>query len=225
MFDTVLFDMDGTLLATLDDLHASVNYALAECGLSQVSLDETRLAAGYGSIVLIDETTHHAYPTDSPEFKRVHDAFTAHYNAHHNDTTKPYDGIPELLDALNERGAKLAIVSNKADRDVEQLRRLWFADSIPMAVGRVDGIPPKPAPDMVFKALERMGSTADRAIYIGDSEPDAQVGKAAGCTTVCCTWGFRDRATLAAEHPDYLIDEPLELLSIYDGKGAPHGRN
>ena len=214
LLDTVLFDMDGTLLATLDDLHASVNHALSACGLPQVSLEETRLAAGYGSVVLMDEVSHHAHPVDSAEFDRLHDAFVSHYNAHHNDTTRPYEGIPELLSELKERGVKMAVVSNKLERDVRELAALWFGDFISVAVGRVEGVPAKPAPDMALIALERLGSVPERSAYLGDSEPDAQVARAAGCTAVCCTWGFRTRDVLEAQHPDLIIDEPRELLGI-----------
>ena len=214
--DTVLFDMDGTLLDTIDDLNASVNYALREAGLPEVSRDETRLAAGYGSIVLIEKVTHGAYETGSAEFQRVFDAFTEHYNAHHNDSTRPYDGIMELLDALKARGFKMAVVSNKAQRDTEQLRELFFADYIPYAIGRTDGRPPKPAPDMALAALELLGSTASQAFYVGDSEPDAQIAKNAGCVGVSCLWGFRSRETLEAQQPAYLIEHPRQLVDIVD---------
>ncbi len=215
-YDTVLFDMDGTLLYTLDDLGASVNYALARAGLPQASADEVRLAAGYGSIVLIELLTHHAYATDSPEFKQVFADFNAHYEAHRDDTTRPYDGVMELLAALKERGVKMAVVSNKIARDTEALRQKWFADHISVAVGRTDDVPPKPAPDMAFAALEALSSSADCALYVGDSEPDAQVAKASGCTGVSVTWGFRTRETLEAQQPAHIIDAPAELLSIVD---------
>lgn len=214
--DTILFDMDGTLLDTLDDLHMSVNYALEQSGLPLVMLDETREAAGYGSIVLIEMLTKHTFVTGSPEFQRVFDDFNTHYKAHCNDATRPYDGIMELLPALVERGLKMAIVSNKVQPETEALRKLWFADFIPVAVGRVEGIAPKPDPAMAFKALELLGSCPKDAWFVGDSQPDVRTGKNAGCTSVGCTWGFRDFATLEEECPDFIIDSPLELLDIVD---------
>ena len=214
--DTILFDMDGTLLDTLDDLHTSVNYALEQSGLPLVTLDETREAAGYGSIVLIEMLTKHTFVTGSPEFQRVFDDFNTHYKAHCNDATRPYDGIMELLPALAERGLKMAIVSNKVQPETEALRKLWFADFIPVAVGRVEGIAPKPDPAMAFKALELLGSCPKYAWFVGDSQPDVRTGKNAGCTSVGCTWGFRDFATLEEEYPDFIIDSPLELLDIVD---------
>lgn len=214
--DTILFDMDGTLLDTLDDLHTSVNYALEQSGLPLVTLDETREAAGYGSIVLIEMLTKHTFVTGSPEFQRVFDDFNTHYKAHCNDATRPYDGIMELLPALAERGLKMAIVSNKVQPETEALRKLWFADFIPVAVGRVEGIAPKPDPAMAFKALELLGSCPKDAWFVGDSQPDVRTGKNAGCMSVGCTWGFRDFATLEEEYPDFIIDSPFELLDIVD---------
>lgn len=214
--DTVLFDMDGTLLDTLDDLHVSVNYALEQSGLPLVTFDETREAAGYGSIVLIELLTKHAFVTGSPEFQRVFDDFNAHYKVHCNDATHPYPGIMELLAGLKDRGIKMAIVSNKIQPETEALRKLWFADYIPVAVGRVEGIAPKPDPAMALKALEQLGAQPQDAWFVGDSQPDVRTGKNARCTSVACTWGFRDFATLEEEYPDFIIDSPLELLDIVD---------
>lgn len=208
--------MDGTLLDTLDDLHASVNYALEQSSLPLVTLDETREAAGYGSIVLIEMLTKHTFVTGSPEFQRVFDDFNAHYKAHCNDATRPYPGIMDMLAGLKERGLKMAIVSNKVQPETEALRELWFADFIPVAVGRVEGIAPKPDPAMAFKALELLDSRPEDAWFVGDSQPDVRTGKNAGCTSVGCTWGFRDFATLEEEYPDFIIDSPLELLDIVD---------
>lgn len=208
--------MDGTLLDTLDDLHASVNCALEQSSLPLVTLDETREAAGYGSIVLIEMLTKHTFMTDSPEFQRVFDDFNAHYKAHCNDATRPYPGVMDMLAGLKERGLKMAIVSNKVQPETEALRELWFADFIPVAVGRVEGIAPKPDPAMAFKALELLDSRPGDAWFVGDSQPDVRTGKNAGCTSVGCTWGFRDLATLEEEYPDFIIDSPIELLDIVD---------
>lgn len=217
--DTVLFDMDGTLLDSLEDLKNSVNYALERAGLPLVDLARTRQAAGYGSIVLIEELSDRAYPTGSPEFQSIFDDFSSHYNAHCNDCTKPYDGIMDLLAGLQQRGYKMGIVSNKVHADTDQLRRLWFADYIPLSVGRNDDMAPKPAPDMALAALEQLGSTPENAFYVGDSEPDAQVAKNAGCVGVSCLWGFRTRDVLERQHPDYFIETPAQLLDIVDSLG------
>ena len=214
--EAVLFDMDGTLLDTLQDLDTSVNHALAKAGLPAVSMDETRRAAGYGSIVLIDELTHHAFPTGSEAFAAVLDCFSRHYNAHHDDATRPYDGIMELLEGLSSRGLKMAVVSNKIQKDTEQLRELYFSRYIDVAIGRRDDVAPKPAPDMAQAACELLGVQPASCCYVGDSEPDVQLARNAGCMSVGCTWGFRSCDVLAAENPDYLIEHPLQLLDIVD---------
>lgn len=216
--DTILFDMDGTLLDTLDDLQNAVNYALERADLPLVTRDETREAAGYGSVVLIELLTKHTFVTGSPEFQRVFDDFNAHYSAHCNDNTHPYDGIMELLAGLKDRGFEMAVVSNKVQPETEALRELWFADYIPVAVGRVEGTPPKPDPAMAYHALELLGKTPGDAYFVGDSQPDVRTGKNAGCVSVGCTWGFRDFATLEEEYPDFIIDSPLELLDIIDAR-------
>lgn len=214
--DTVLLDMDGTLLDTLDDLQESVNYALERSGLPLVSRDETREAAGYGSIVLIELLTKHTFITGSPEFQRVFDDFNDHYKVHCNDRTKPYPGIMDMLAGLKERGMKMAIVSNKVQPETEALRERWFADLIPYAVGRVEGVPPKPDPAMAFAALELLGSTPAQAYFMGDSQPDVRTGRNAKCASVACTWGFRGFAVLEEEYPDFIIDTPAEFLDIVD---------
>lgn len=216
--NTVLFDMDGTLLNTLEDIHASVNHALERAGLPLVTIDETREAAGYGSIALIEKLTKHTYITDSDEFKSVFDDYNEYYTQHCNDNTKPYPGIIEMLEALKERGMKMAIVSNKIQPETENLRKLWFDEYIPVAIGRKNGVPAKPDPAMAFEALEALGSLAAESYFVGDSQPDVRTGKNAGCTSIGCTWGFRDFVTLEEEYPDFIIDRPEEVLDIVDAQ-------
>lgn len=212
--DTVLFDMDGTLLNTLGDIHASVNFALEQSGLAPVTLNETREAAGYGSIVLIEMVTKGDFAQDSAEFKRVFNDFSNHYAEHCKDSTQPYPGIMELLAALKELGIKMAVVSNKIHHETEALRQSWFAEYIPLAIGRAEDVPAKPDPTMALRALEQLGSTPQSTLFVGDSQPDVQTGKNAQCTSVGCTWGFRSREILEAERADFIIDAPLELLEI-----------
>ena len=216
MVNTVLFDMDGTLLNSLDDLHTSINFALENNKLPTVSKDEARIAAGYGSIVLIEMVTKHAFSIGSEQFNRVFEDFSNHYKEHCNDKTKPYPGIMELLAALKERGIKMAVVSNKVQPETEFLRKLWFGEYITLAIGRQEGISPKPNPAMAFKALEGLQSSPQDAIFLGDSQPDIQTGKNAGCVSVGCTWGFRTHQILEEQQADFIIDTPLELLSVID---------
>ena len=221
--NTVLFDMDGTLLDTLDDLTASVNFALGRAGLPLVTRAQTAQAAGYASVVLMDRLSGHAFSTESAEFKRMWTDFLEHYNAHHSDNTKPYAGIMELLEQLAQRGYRMGVVSNKIHRDTDELREQWFGDSIKLAIGVTDALPKKPAPDMVFAALEALGAQASEAVYVGDSEPDVQIAKNAGCTGVAVTWGFRTREVLEEQGPDYIIDAPQELLDVLDALEQERG--
>ena len=214
--DAVLFDMDGTLLDTLADLDASVNYALARFGLPGVSQEQTRQAAGYGSIVLMDELSGHAFPTGSQQFEQLLACFSQHYNAHHDDATQPYEGIMELLAALQARGLAMAVVSNKIHQDTEQLRQLYFARYIGLAIGRSDDVAPKPAPAMALAACRQLGVTPQRTLYVGDSEPDVQVARNAGCVSVGCTWGFRSREVLVQQGADHIIERPAQLLEVLD---------
>lgn len=217
--DTVLFDMDGTLLDTIDDLQASINYALGRSGLAPLAKDEARLAAGYGSVVLTEMITKHAFEPGSPQFQKVYDDFSGYYARHCNDNTKPYAGIMDLLVALKDRGMKMAVVSNKVQHETEALRKRWFSDYITVAVGRTEQIMPKPDPTMALMALQALQTTVADALFMGDSQPDVQTGKNTGCLSIGCTWGFRSREVLEAEQPDYLIDHPLELLAILDEIG------
>lgn len=208
--------MDGTLLDTLDDLHVSINYALKNNGLPEVTRDEARLAAGYGSIVLIEMVGKGRLEKGTQQFQRVFDDFSNHYSEHCNVATKPYPGIMELLAALKERGIRMAVVSNKIQPETESLRKLWFGDFIELAIGRREGIAPKPDPAMANAALSELGASAQDALFIGDSQPDIQTGKNTGCITVGCTWGFRSREVLEQEHADYIIDAPGQLIDIID---------
>ncbi len=214
--NTVLFDMDGTLLNTLDDLHASINFALGQSGLEEVSCDEARLAAGYGSVVLIEMVGKGKLQKGTPQFQRVFDDFSNHYRQHCNDATRPYPGIMELLAALKDRGIRMAVVSNKVQPETERLRKLWFGEFIELAIGRREGVAPKPDPAMAQAALSELCTAPKDAIFIGDSQPDVQTGKNAGCVSVGCTWGFRSREVLEHEHADYIIDRPEQLLGIID---------
>jgi phosphoglycolate phosphatase len=214
MLKAVLFDMDGTLLYTLDDLAASVNYALGELGWPLKEADEVRRFVGNGianvlrcSLPGADETTR----------GRALELFTAHYAAHDRDTTRPYDGVTELLQALRGRGLKTAIVSNKFDGAVKELAKIWF--DVDAAVGEQPSLRRKPAADMVEQALAELGVTAAESIYIGDTEVDLQTALNSGCLPVLAGWGYRSRAELEALGDYAVIDTPAQLLSLLPVRG------
>ncbi|MBE5800026.1 MAG: HAD family hydrolase [Clostridiales bacterium] len=211
----VIFDLDGTLLNTLDDLAASVNAALAQHDLPVRTLDEVRAFVGNGVRNLIIR----AMPEKGeahPMFQQVLDAFIAHYAVHSKDMTRPYDGIMDALDALLEKGAKLAIVSNKIDFAVKELSSLYFGKRMLAAIGDDPSRARKPAPDSVFAAMEILGVGADEAVYVGDSDVDVFTAHNAGLPCLAVSWGFRSEESLKTAGAEYIAHTPKEMLKIID---------
>ena len=209
----VVFDLDGTLLYTLEDLKNATNYALKQSGMPERTLDEVRRFVGNGVRLLMERAVPQG--ADNPKFEETFALFKEYYDVHCNDNTLPYDGIMELLEELKVRGIKMAIVSNKIDFAVKSLDKLYFKDYMTAAIGEMEeeGIRKKPAPDMVQKALKELGVTQDEAIYVGDSDVDIATAKNSGLDCVSVTWGFRDVEFLKEHGATNLIDEPVELLN------------
>lgn len=193
-YTTILWDLDGTLLDTLSDLTASVNHALAAHGFSAVTCEQVRRALGHGVHNLICSLLPDGAQT--PAFDAVYADFRAHYSANYNVYTKPYPGIPELLQELKSKGAAMAVVSNKPDEFVKALVKAHFGDLFPAALGEREGIPRKPFPDGCEEALRLLGKGKEHAVYIGDSETDIATAKNAGLPLLCVSWGFREEETL-----------------------------
>lgn len=212
--DTVIFDLDGTLLNTLEDLKNSVNYAMRQCGYPEHTLEEIRTYVGNGILLLMQR----AIPggKEDPQFDKAFALFKEHYGKHCNDTTKPYDGIMELLHTLQKNKIKMAIVSNKADFAVKELNEIYFKELIPVAIGEKEseGIRKKPAPDTVMEALKELGSTSENSVYIGDSEVDIQTARNSGMEEILCDWGFRGEEFLKQHGARNLIKTPQEILSL-----------
>lgn len=213
-YDTVIFDLDGTLLNTLEDLTDSVNYAMDKYGFHTRTIDEVRRFVGNGLKKLMERALP-SYVTDE-QFQAVFTDFCAHYGENCAKKTCPYAGIPELLDQLNAQGMKLAIVSNKGDFAVQQLRDLYFKGKIGVAIGEKTGIRRKPAPDTAFEAMKRLGSDSAHSVYVGDSDVDIETAKNAGLSCISVTWGFRDRAFLEAHGAKYFADTPKDILAFLE---------
>ncbi|MBM6775241.1 HAD family hydrolase [Olsenella profusa] len=213
-FETVVFDLDGTLLDTLEDLHLSTNAALAANGLPPRTLDEVRRFVGNGIRLLIER----AVPDDTPAdvVDATFASFKAHYGAHCEDHTGPYPGVPELLAHLKAAGVRIAVVSNKADFAVQELVARQFPGTFDAVIGECEerGIRKKPAPDMVEEALRHMGAERNGMVYVGDSEVDVATAANVGCPCVGCAWGFRGRAALLADGAPVVADTPSELGRI-----------
>ena len=210
----VIWDLDGTLLNTLDDLAASVNAALAMNGMPLRSTEEVRAFVGNG----IRKLMMRAVPGGeaNPAFDKALEDFTRHYGAHSRDRTRPYDGILEMLDRLSAAVVKHAIVSNKIDFAVKALSRAYFGERMCAAIGDDPSRARKPAPDSVFAAMREMGVTAQETVYVGDSDVDVLTARNAGVPCVAVLWGFRDEACLRAAGAERLARTPDELREIIE---------
>lgn len=209
----VIFDLDGTLLNTLQDLCNSTNAALAQFGYPPRTLDEVRRFVGNGVKLLMLRALGIESPQECADFDEIFAAFRAHYALHSNDCTRAYPGVPELLGKLKAAGVQMAIVSNKLDAAVKQLNQIYFKDYISVAIGENEaaGVKKKPAPDTVYAALRELGVSAEDAVYVGDSEVDIATAKNAGLPCLSVTWGFRDRKWLLEHGAERLFDTPQEV--------------
>lgn len=205
-YQALIFDLDGTLLDTLEDLFDGVNAVLQMHGYPQKTKMEVCAAVGNGIVKLIERVLPQG--KDTPDFDRVLADFKQYYGAHCEDKTAPYAGIPELLIRLRDADVKMAIVSNKADFAVKTLAKAWFADTIHVAIGENEaaGIRKKPAPDTVDLALRELGVTRECAAYVGDSEVDVETARNSGMPCLSVTWGFRSREILIENGADTLLD-------------------
>ena len=211
-YKTFIFDLDGTLLDTLGDLAAAVNYALREHGMPEHSIDDVRRFVGNGVRKLMERAMPDG--TANPEFEATFATFRQYYMAHSLDTTRPYDGIPEMLAALKARGCRLAVVSNKMMAATQELCQYFFPDTIEVAIGEneAEGIRKKPAPDTVFAALRQLEVGEEDAVYVGDSDVDLETARQSGLPCISVLWGFRDRDFLIKHGAKTFVSAPQELL-------------
>lgn len=211
-YSTILFDMDGTVLDTLQDLWASTNAVLRELGHPERSLDDIRSYVGNGARNQI----RCALPEGSGD-DAIDDAlsrYRAHYAAHCRDHTKPYPGVVEALRRLKDAGKKLAVVSNKPDAAVRLLSDEHFGALMDVAIGETPPLRRKPAPDTVDAALAALGAEKTSAVYVGDSEVDVATARNAGLPLIAVSWGFRSREELTVAGAATIVDTPEELLAL-----------
>ena len=214
MYETYIFDLDGTLLDTLGDLAASVNFALRTHGMPEHSIDDVRRFVGNGVRRLMERAVPDG--ANNPHFAAAFATFREYYMHHSLDTTRPYEGILETLATLRERGCRLAVVSNKMRKATEELCRHFFPDTIEVAIGEDEaaGIRKKPAPDTVFAALNSLHLTKESAVYVGDSDVDIETAHNAGIPCISVLWGFRDKDFLLQHGAKTFISAPQDLLEI-----------
>lgn len=208
-YKLAIFDMDGTILSTLDDLANSVDYALSENGLPARSKQETRAALGRGVRFLIEQSVP-AGLSDA-EISKVEEDFLKYYKVHSMDNTRPYDGIVELIKEVRASGVKTAVVSNKIDSAVKELCANFFEGAFDVAYGERIGIPRKPDPKPINAIIDEFGLSKNEVVYIGDSEVDLLTANNAGINHIIVTWGFRDRDFLVQNGAKTLVENMDEL--------------
>ena len=213
-YDTVIFDLDGTLLNTLEDLADAVNFVMRANQYPERTVEEVRCFVGNGIRRLMEQ----AVPKHviGEEFERVFEEFKNYYTEHCQIKTCAYEGIMSLLSCLYEKRYAMAIVSNKNHAAVCELNDIYFKEYINVAIGQKDGIRKKPAPDTVIQALKELGKDKEKTIYVGDSEVDFATAKNSEMDCVLVTWGFRKVEELAEFSPTAFIDKPEELLGVLE---------
>ncbi len=209
--NAVIFDLDGTLLNTLDDLTTAVNFALDAHGMPRRTRAEVRTFVGHGVANLIARSL--PADTDRETTAQVLDTFRAYYAEHSLDATAPYNGILPALARLKATGIAMAVVSNKLEEATAALCRHFFGEYIAVVVGDIPNRPRKPAPDGTLAALARLGVSADEAIFVGDADTDVLTARNAGMRCLGVTWGFRDANILRDAGATALVDTPTQLAN------------
>ena len=210
-YKTYIFDLDGTLLDTLNDLHASCNYALRTHGMPERSLEEVRQFVGNGVKKLMERAIPDGL--DNPLFEETLQTFRQHYLLHNFDTTLPYPGIMDMLQQLKAQGKRIAVVSNKFYAATQDLCKHFFGDTIQVAIGEREDIKKKPAPDTVLEALRQLQVTRQDAVYVGDSEVDVETARNSGIPCISVLWGFRSKSFLLSHGATTFIETPNELTN------------
>lgn len=211
-YDAVLFDMDGTVVDSLEDICGAVNHAMRHYHLPEYEPAQIAAYLGNGARYLLKC----ALPADATEafLDEVLAYYKPYYAAHTGDKTRPYAGILPMMERMKTAGLRLAIISNKPDAAVQPLVRTYFADLVQLAVGEREGVRRKPSPDMIDAAAEQLGVAKDRCLYVGDSEVDVETAKNAGIDCAAVTWGFRSREQLVNAGAGVIVDSPEELLAL-----------
>lgn len=213
-YEAVIFDLDGTLLNTLEDLRDSVNYSLRLHGMPERSTEEIRHFVGNGVQRLMELAVEEGCCKE--KLDSAFAAFKAHYAVHCNDKTGLYPGIEELLSELKTKGFAMAIVSNKYYEGVQILKEQYFKEYLSVAIGEKEGIRKKPAPDTVLEALRELGIPKEKAVYVGDSEVDIATAKNTGMDCITVAWGFRSRCEQERAGAKVFVQTPGEIINLLE---------
>ena len=211
----IIFDLDGTLINTIDDLGQACNYALSACGFPTHKIEDYPRLVGNGINKLIERALPEEHRNEATVL-RVREYFVPFYDEHNCDLTRPYDGIPELLQTLKAAGHTLAVASNKYQAATEKIVAQLFPGVFDVVLGEREGIPRKPDPQIVYDILSTLNTqlSTTNCLYIGDSLVDAATARAANLPFVACTWGFCTKEQLLTVTPDHMVDHPLEILTL-----------
>lgn len=214
MVKTIIWDLDGTLMDTLEDLALSVNHALREFGMPEHTIDEIRQFVGNGVRRLMMLSVPEG--EENPQFEAVFASFKSYYMQHCKDHTGLYSGIADALKNLKHCGYRMAVVSNKIQSGVDELYNEYFKDTIEVAIGERPEMSRKPAPDMVYAAIEALGVSREECVYIGDSDVDLATARNAGLPCISVLWGFRDKAFLLSHGATTFVEKPAEISSLLE---------
>ena len=209
-----IFDLDGTLLYTLEDLKDSVNFSLEKFGYPKRTLEEVRVFVGNGVRLLMERAIPNG--TENKDFEDCLKCFKEHYAKNMYNKTKPFDGILDMLDELKIRGYKIGVVSNKFDLAVKELCKNYFNDKVELAIGEseAEGIRKKPYPDSVLKAMKVLDCDKNKTFYIGDSEVDIETAKNSGLDCISVVWGYKDEKFLKANGAKLIAHKPSDILEF-----------
>ena len=213
MIKAVFFDLDGTLVNSLEDLATSANYALKEFGFPQHAVEKYKYFIGDGMQKLIERVLPENDRTAEIK-QRVFQSFWNHYSEHYVDKTVVYDGIKELLTALRQEGLKLAVVSNKAQEMALEVTNKLLGDSLDVVCGKQEGYLPKPDPKLTLKTMGEMGVKPEECVFIGDSGMDAATAVNIGCVGIGVLWGFRTEDELLDNGAKFIVEKPNRILDI-----------
>ena len=211
-YELIVFDMDGTILDTLEDLKNSTNHTLRLHHMPERTLGEIRSFVGNGIRKLIERAVVEG--TSEHKIYEIQGDFMEHYGIHCADSTRPYDGVIDLIRELRNRGYKTAVVSNKADAAVQDLCIQYFPNLFDLAIGEKPEIAKKPAPDMVNLALDQLQVSRENAVYIGDSDVDVATARNSNLDMIAVDWGFRTREFLLEQGAETIVSRPEEILEL-----------
>ena len=215
----VIFDLDGTLLNTLGDLYISFNYAIEKFGYSKRTMDEIKSFVGNGIKKAIERALPHRVSDE--ELHRIVEEFKKYYIEHMNEHTVPYDGVIDMLNELNEKGYRIAVVSNKYDDAVKMLCKKYFSNLVEIAIGENKDVNKKPAKDGILKVLNELKAgeiNENNVIYVGDSEVDIETAKNSNIPCISVLWGFKEKWFLKASGAKVFAEKPNDIIKIIEKK-------